>query len=82
MFFPVFLNREVDVSIKTSILRGDIFSAKKSLIRFCILIPGSFGDVLGIENKFVSIEKSKCYAFLQKMFDPKIDVLIEKSISL
>ena len=35
--------------------------------RFVILIPGSFGDVLGIENQFCSIEKSRfyylCYVF-------------------
>ncbi len=32
--------------------------------RFVVLIPGSFEDVLGIENQLYSIEKSKFYNFV------------------
>ena len=33
-------------------------SRKSQFFRFIILIPGSFGDVLGIENQFYAIENS------------------------
>ena len=46
-----------------------------NLFRFFILIPGSFGDVLGIENKFFDIEKAEIF------FDPKIDFLLKKNFS-
>ena len=37
------------------------FIEKVVFFLFCILIRGSFGDVLGIENRFVVIEKSICF---------------------
>ena len=50
------------------------------MFRFFILFWGSFGVVLGIENQFFVIDKSK-FQNLEKIFvDRKIDFLIEKSI--
>ena len=59
----------------------------KMLICFSTLYfdPGLFGDVLGIENQFYSIEKSKLYDFLQfvvwpqnRFFNWRIDFSIKK----
>ena len=48
------------------------FVIKKSkIVRFVVLIRGSFGDVLGIENQFFDIEKSNIYEFCI-FFDLKI----------
>ena len=39
------------------------------------------GIILGIQNQFFDIEHSNFYEFYNFVFDLKIDVLIEKSIS-
>ena len=46
--------------------------------RCFILIPGSFGDVLGIQNQCFDIEKSKFYEKSNYFFEPKIDFSIKK----
>ena len=63
--------------LMNSWLLYDLLSKKSIFFRFVILIRGSFGDVLDIENQFYSNEKSNSYIYF---FEFKIDVLIEKSI--